>query len=199
MNEQIEVQPGVQGRTNTNVGEFMKMRVIGIVIIALVLGAFGSADGRSSLENDAFTFANPFFAGRVITCESRVFTFFSIYHGDPKDALLEELPSSKYQIFEETLSTADKLNGVDFRGSVFIQGDAMRTFSGHGKWGEWQSVRVIPNRPLWGSIFVHVEHRNGRWNRIDEEADVTHRIDTQFDCALVRSIEDGRVLTLADR
>lgn len=88
-------------------------------------------------------------------------------------------PEDKWELFEEKgalkisdpapLSEADRLNGVQWRGTTFVKVSTLRQFNftqrHHGDWSDWADTSRIDNlAPLIGTTEVFkLEKRNNQW------------------------------------
>ena len=145
-------------------------------------------------DAEAVEFAKKAFAGKVITCpcktpacKSRVLTH--------TGHVLIELHDAGYVPHRDTVSAAERLNGIDYVGSVKLVFDAYRMF-GSGEWGEWQdpaSLTTLLVTPIaltagdgvpWGYVTAFV-HKNGQWvTTLSSVENVP-----QLSCVLAESIE----------
>lgn len=54
---------------------------------------------------------------------------------------------------QKVYSQADRLNGIEIKGTIWIEGNSFRTRVAGGEWSEWKSTEMIP--------ATHWHHRTG--------------------------------------
>jgi len=86
------------------------------------------------------------------------------------------MPKTEDTIFPEALSTADRLNGVEWRGSARWYAGAYRTWEDDGTgWSEWKGMRKedidptqilesLGGKPLAGNLVFFLEKKRGKWS-----------------------------------
>src|SRR5690242_18583820 len=98
---------------------------------ACVIGGATRAFADPS-EADAIAYAEKAFVGKVAVCGSRTYI---LTHDDT----LTEINNPHYYVTRTPLSTADRLNGLDFQGKVRLVADAFRWFDVKATaWEDWQ-------------------------------------------------------------
>ena len=60
-------------------------------------------------------------------------------------------------------SQADRLNGIEIKGTIWIEGNSYRTRPYNGKWGEWKSTELFPGVHWINKTGYHFEKRNGEF------------------------------------
>jgi hypothetical protein len=163
------------------------------VFTSLFLGLASAtiADAAPS-DADALAFAKTLLGHHSVTCvingKSRYFQANYNYTDglilrDGSLHLIEnifELSDVDYKQTNYSLSTADRLNNIDYSGAVAIVAQAHRLLNRQTKtWGIWQSPEDVEER-------VFFIHRNGQW---EEQAPLPAQANgnSTFDCSTVES------------
>ena len=60
-------------------------------------------------------------------------------------------------------SQADRLNGIEIKGSIWIEGNSYRTRPYNGKWGEWKSTELFSGVHWINRTEYNFEKRNGEF------------------------------------
>ena len=60
-------------------------------------------------------------------------------------------------------SQADRLNGIEIKGTVWIEGNSYRTRPYNGKWGEWKSTELFSGVHWINRTGYNFEKRNGEF------------------------------------
>jgi hypothetical protein len=60
-------------------------------------------------------------------------------------------------------SQADRLNGIEIKGTIWIEGNSYRTRPYNGKWSEWKSSELFPGLHWINKTGYHFEKRNGEF------------------------------------
>ena len=60
-------------------------------------------------------------------------------------------------------SQADRLYGIEIKGTIWIEGNSYRTRPYNGKWGEWKSTELFPGVHWINKTGYHFEKRNGEF------------------------------------
>lgn len=60
-------------------------------------------------------------------------------------------------------SQADRLNGIEIKGTVWIEGNSYRTRPYNGKWGEWKSTELFSGIHWVNRTGYNFEKRNGEF------------------------------------
>lgn len=60
-------------------------------------------------------------------------------------------------------SQADRLNGIEIKGTIWIEGNSYRTRPYNGEWSEWKSTELISGVHWVNRTGFHFEKRNGEF------------------------------------
>ena len=60
-------------------------------------------------------------------------------------------------------SQADRLNGIEIKGTIWIEGNSYRTRRNNGEWGEWKSTELFPGVHWINKTGYNFEKRNGEF------------------------------------
>ena len=60
-------------------------------------------------------------------------------------------------------SQADRLNGIEIKGTIWIEGNSYRTRPYNGKWGEWKSTELFSGVHWINRTGYNFEKRNGEF------------------------------------
>ena len=60
-------------------------------------------------------------------------------------------------------SQADRLNGIEIKGTIWIEGNSYRTRRNNGEWNEWKSSELFPGLHWVNKTGYHFEKRNGEF------------------------------------
>jgi len=184
-------------------GAKMKHLLSKAMIAACVIGGATRAFADPS-EADAIAYAEKAFVGKVAVCGSRTYI---LTHDDT----LTEINNPHYYVTRTPLSTADRLNGLDFQGKVRLVADAFRWFDVKATaWEDWQDkdshfsaysaldamaendprMAKGGGAPLTPAGFVSIiEHKNGKWQTPLTTLDQVSKLD----CTLAASIQAGKL------
>lgn len=125
----------------------------------------GGGAPADKLDREAVTFAKSLAAPYLIVCDGR--TYARLTHGRlVAEPWLAELKNPTFSADSDDVSEANRLNGIDWRGSIDLKWDAYRAFDG-GKWTEWMDART--DGLTGGREPVYVRHTKGRWEHYDED------------------------------
>lgn len=64
---------------------------------------------------------------------------------------------------QKIYSQADRLNGIEIKGTVWIEGNSYRTRPYNGEWSEWKSTELISGVHWVNRTGFHFEKRNGEF------------------------------------
>lgn len=64
---------------------------------------------------------------------------------------------------QKVYSQADRLNGIEIKGSVWIEGNSFRTRPYNGKWSDWKSSELFPSLHWRNRTGYDFEKRNGEF------------------------------------
>lgn len=82
-----------------------------------------------------------------------------------KGADLEyEIDRCRMDYQQQTIySQADRLNGIEIKGTIWIEGNSYRTRRNNGEWIEWKSSELFPGLHWVNKTGYHFEKRNGEF------------------------------------
>lgn len=64
---------------------------------------------------------------------------------------------------QKIYSQADRLNGIEIKGTIWIEGNSYRTRPYNGEWSEWKSTELISGVHWVNRTGFHFEKRNGEF------------------------------------
>ena len=75
-----------------------------------------------------------------------------------------EIDRCRLDYSQQTVYTqADRLNGIEIKGTVWIEGNSYRTRPYNGKWGEWKSTELFSGIHWVNRTGFYFEKRNGEF------------------------------------
>ena len=75
-----------------------------------------------------------------------------------------EIDRCRLDYSQQTVYTqADRLNGIEIKGTVWIEGNSYRTRPYNGKWGEWKSTELFSGIHWVNRTGYNFEKRNGEF------------------------------------
>lgn len=75
-----------------------------------------------------------------------------------------EIDRCRIDYFQQTVySQADRLNGIDVKGMIWIEGNSFRTRPYNGKWSDWKSSELFPGLHWRHRTGFEFEKRNGEF------------------------------------
>ena len=97
----------------------------------------------------------------LVVCNGRAFAMLT--EGDGAAApWLAEIKNPKFTVDADDVSQADKLNGIDWHGTVDMKWDAYRLFD-RGRWTQWLDGGGDFEHSVASTESVFINHTNGRW------------------------------------
>ena len=113
----------------------------------------GSLDEEAKKEIMVF-----YFSKRLITkCGNDLYSYLGIKNQPALEGVIVELKGLSAEVKSQPLSNADKLNGVEWKGSGNIRQEAWRMYHEKTGWSSWQSP------PLNESGRLFLDKKKGRW------------------------------------
>ena len=115
-----------------------------------------------SLADQAIAFGKNLYTKRMTVCDGRTLTNLST-SGPRKH--LAELKTPNFSSDGNDANAGDKLNGVDYRGTIRMTWDAYRVLD-KGKWTEWFGAGDGRyDLDIQGFEMIFVVHKQGQWQR----------------------------------
>jgi TonB family protein len=168
--------------SNMRTDRYMKaVLTVGAVLLTTSTASFSTAIAQSthsSVDAEAQHEAKKWADKQIIECGKRFFAYWALMDFQVRDGklyqgglpvspnqvwTLSEMKSFSYKAEGRALSEADRLNGIQWSGVLFIAGGAARgrTVRNGGvatEWGEWEDGRNFMHE-----ILVGLQKKKGQW------------------------------------
>jgi len=133
----------------------------------------GSLDEEAKKEIMVF-----YFSKRLITkCGNDLYSYLGIKNQPALEGVIVELKGLSAEVKSQPLSNADKLNGVEWKGSGNIRQEAWRMYHEKTGWSGWQPPPQNESRRLF------LGKKKGRWIVIPNQSlEEAIKIGTLIDC-----------------
>jgi hypothetical protein len=164
-------------------GRFMRLWITGLVISFSCIISLCAQDA-SSIQKDALRIAWDHFAASHLQSGDSWFIYFEIppdssarwNRGTPKTTQTGyiQLKEVSPKVFPgPTASYADRLNGVQWNGTVIFGARVLRVYyTQESRWGPWQDVGepgLFGTQPFGGFFQCKLTLKNGQWSSSDLE------------------------------
>jgi len=133
--------------------------------------ASASGSKPASLDDEAIAFGKSLFTKGMVTCYGRTFMRFYTL-GSLQADIPGELKNPTFEISAldgNSAGKGDKLNGVDFKGSIDMRWEAYRYYYNH-RWTDWlngDGSNASSSPSVVNPESVVILHKNGQWTHID--------------------------------
>lgn len=67
---------------------------------------------------------------------------------------------------QNVYTQADRLNGIEIKGTIWIEGNSFRTRTANGKWSEWKSSELFPALQWYNRTGFEFRKQNGEFEFI---------------------------------
>lgn len=78
-----------------------------------------------------------------------------------------EIDQCRIDYLQQKIYTqADRLNGIEIKGAIWIEGNSFRTKTANGKWSEWKSSELLPASQWYNRTGFEFRKQNGEFEFI---------------------------------
>ena len=130
------------------------------LILAIPIILIGIVACSSGLDSEALKTAKEFYSTRILECNGRYYV---------QGNSITELEGLQYNVNPNSLSEADRKNGIEWKGTISFGARIYRPLKNNkvwGEFGEWKSnpnpLDLAPNR-IHGNV-ISLMKKNGDWH-----------------------------------